>query len=149
MYGHYRYYFLLLGGYKCSYRAITSFFYIFNGIYDSCCLRISDCNLVALNPKDSCSILKSGLILVCSLALLIIFTNSIFNSYISTYYLPKISQGLFQQYFQIVSMGLLTGIIFIYVRMTSTLLDSPVSFFREMIYAFIFNVFFDLLFNSY
>ncbi|KTC72306.1 hypothetical protein Lbir_1372 [Legionella birminghamensis] len=102
-------------------------------------------NLVALNPKDSCSILKSGLILICSLALLIIFTNSIFNSYISTYYLPKISQGLFQQYFQIVSMGLLTGIIFIYVRMTSTLLDSPVSFFREMSYAFVFNVFFDLL----
>lgn len=102
-------------------------------------------NLVALNPKDSCSILKSGLILVCTLSLLIIFTNSILNAYISTYYLPTISQGLFQQYFQIISIGLLTGIIFIYVRMTSTLLDYPVSFFREMSLAFVCNVFFDLL----
>ena len=102
-------------------------------------------NIVTLNPKDSFSILKSGLILVCFMALLIILINNTFNSYISTYYLPKVSQGLFQQYFQIVSMGLFTGIIFIYVRMTSTLLDSPVSFFREMSYAFIFNAFLDFL----
>lgn len=106
-------------------------------------------NLVALNPEDSSSILKSGLILICSLALLIIFINSILNSYISTYYLPKISQGLFQQYFQIISMGLLTGIIFIYIRMTSTLLDSPISFFREMSFAFVSNVFFDFLIYNY
>lgn len=102
-------------------------------------------NLVSLNPKNSCDILKSGLILVCFLALLIISTNIILNSYISTYYLPKISQALFQQYFQIVSMGLLTGIIFIYVRMTSTLLEFPVAFFHEMSYAFVFNFLIDLI----
>src|SRR3990167_8895256 len=100
-------------------------------------------NLVSMNPKNSSGVLKSGLILVGLLALLCILINEIFSSYISAYYLPAVSQDFFVHYFQKISLGLLTGIIFIYIRMTSTLLNAPISFFREMTYAFIFNFIID------
>ena len=106
-------------------------------------------NLVSMNPKNSSGVLKSGLILVGLLALLCILINEIFSSYISAYYLPAVSQDFFVHYFQKISLVLLTGIIFIYIRMTSTLLNAPISFFREMTYAFIFNFIIDFIIYKY
>ena len=97
-------------------------------------------NIASLAPLDKLKILKSGLLLILLFSFVVVALNFLSAQFISSNYLQQPSRLFFLSYFRIISFALVTGMIFMYSRMTSTLIDTTPPVLRSMLVAFLANL---------